>query len=542
MRGFMNKNRSVSTHAFAMIPKAEIPRASFRVQTAHKTTFDAGILIPFFCTEVLPGDSFNFRATTFARMSTPLFPVMDNAYMDMQYFYVPNRIIWDDWVKLQGEQDNPGDSTDYTVPVIQSASGGFANLSIYDYLGLPTEGQIQPAAIQTINALPLRAINKIWNEWYRDENLQDRLVENRGPGPDLYTDYNLFRRNKRHDYFTSCLPFLQKGPSIGLPLGSEAPVFGLGTKTAQVLSGNYTQVDGSTFGAPDQGFIASATGDQLAFARDSLTGFPRIYADLSQATAATINQLRQAFQIQRMLERDARGGTRYTEALRQRWGVSPPDARLQRPEFLGSGSCSININPIAQTSGTAGAGGYTDTPQGNLAAMGTATGSSGFTQSFTEHGWIIGFVSVRADLTYQQGQRKMWSRLTRADHYEPVFSHLGEQAVLNKEIYSIGGGVQDEAVFGYVPRWDEYRHQPSMITGLFRSTHPQTIDAWHWAQNFTALPTLNDAFIQEFPPFERTIAVGAVAAGQQFIFDSFVDIKMSRQMPMFSVPGMIDRF
>ncbi|UDN67515.1 major capsid protein [robinz microvirus RP_36] len=537
----MNKNRSVNTHAFAMIPKAEIPRASFRVQTAHKTTFDAGILIPFFCTEVLPGDSFNLKATTFARLSTPLFPVMDNAYMDMQYFYVPNRIIWDDWIRLQGEQDNPGDSTDYTVPQIVSPAGGFTALGIYDYLGLPTPGPLNPTGTISINALPLRAINKIWNEWYRDENLQDRLVEHRGPGPDPYTDYALQRRNKRHDYFTSCLPFLQKGPSIGLPLGSEAPVFGLGTKTAQVLSGSYTQVDGTTFGAPDQGFIASVTGDQLAFARDSLTGYPRIYADLSQATAATINQLRQAFQIQRMLERDARGGTRYTEALRQRWGVSPPDARLQRPEFLGSGSCSININPIAQTSGTAGTGGYTDTPQGNLAAMGTATGSSGFTQSFTEHGWIVGFVSVRADLTYQQGLRRMWSRLTRADHYEPVFSHLGEQAVLNKEIYT-QADPPDEDVFGYVPRWDEYRHQPSMITGLFRSTHPQTIDAWHWAQNFTGLPTLNSDFIQEHPPFERTIAVGAAAAGQQFIFDSFVDMKMSRQMPMFSVPGMIDRF
>jgi hypothetical protein len=265
-----------------------------------------------------------------------------------------------------------------------------------------------------------------------------------------------------------------------------------------------------------------------------------LYADLSDATAATINQLRQAFQIQKLLERDARGGTRYTEIIRSHFGVTSPDSRLQRPEYLGGGSTPININPIAQTSSTTVTA--SSTPLGTLAAMGTALASGhGFSSSFTEHGLIIGLVSVRADLTYQQGLHKMWSRQTRYDFYFPAFAHLGEQAILNKEIYATGTA-NDEGVFGYQERWAEYRHKPSQISGLFKSTTAGTLDAWHLAQNFVTAPTLNNTFIEERPPLERALAVGASAQGQEFIFDAFFDVKMARPLPMYSVPGLIDHF
>jgi hypothetical protein len=484
----------------------------------------------------------------FGRLATPIFPVMDNLHLDSFFFFVPNRLVWTNWVKFMGEQDNPADSISYTIPQQVSPTGGYAIGSLQDYLGLPTVGQVGAGNTVSHSALPTRAYNLIYNQWFRDENLQNSRIVDKGDGPDAAaaTNYAILRRGKRHDYFTGSLPWPQKGGTpVSLPLGTSAPVIGNGSVpnfTGASFSNQnlYSKPDTTSGGSSINNAVfgsgaSSGTEGSIKFGSES-----GLYADLSLATAATINQLRQSFQIQKLLERDARGGTRYTEILRSHFGVTSPDARLQRPEYLGGGSTPINISPIAQTSGTGVTG--SATPQGNLAAMGTYMAKGhGFTQSFVEHGYVIGVVSVRADLTYQQGLRRHWSRSTRYDYYFPVFAMLGEQAILNKEIY-VTGGSTDSQVFGYQERWAEYRYNPSEITGLFRSTAAGTIDPWHYAQKFTALPTLNSTFIQDTPPLARNLAVGASANGQQLLLDAFFNITAARPLPMYSVPGLIDHF
>lgn len=518
-----------------MVPRTDIPRASFQIQHALKTTFDGGDLIPIYVDEILPGDSMSLHVTSFCRLATPITPVMDNLHLDTFFFFVPCRLLWDNWQKFQGEQDNPGDSIDYVIPQMVSPAGGYTALSLQDYMGLPTAGQITGANTISHNSLPLRAYNLIYNQWFRDENLQNSAVVNKGNGPDTYTDYTIRKRGKRYDYFTSCLPWPQKGSSVQLPLGTRAYIHAETPNVTDIGIYDDGQAAYKRIARADPSnylFTTSAAGSQGG----------RLYADLTTATAATINELRQSFAVQKILEKDARGGTRYTEILRQHFGVTSPDARLQRPEYLGGGQTLIQINPIAQTgpTGTTGA----STPQGNLAAMGTGLlQGNGFNQAFVEHGYVIGLASVRADLTYQQGIRKLWNRSTRYDFYLPSLAHIGEQAVLNKEIYAQGTSA-DDLVFGYQERWSELRYHPSQVTGLFRSTTTGTLDIWHYAQKFNTLPTLNDTFIQD--PAEavisRTTAVSAQANGTQFLCDMFFNCRAARPLPKYSVPGQIDRF
>ncbi len=534
--------RSVMKHNFSQVPSVSIPRSSFNRSHGYKTTFDAGYLVPVFVDEVLPGDTFNLSTSAFARLATPKFPFMDNMFLDIHYFFVPLRLIHENATKIFGEKLEEGDSTDYLVPTMTSpAIDGYEIGSLSDYFGIPT-------GIPDLehSAYFHRAYNLIWNEYYRDENLQERVPDNKGDGPDDPADYKLLRRGKRHDYFTSALPWPQKGPSINLPLAGTAPVISTGetplfrNANPSVPEANQNQPltatgkTGTPYNTPNLyahyvGNTGSSLTGNLYFGDE--TG---LAADLSATVAATVNNLREAFQIQRIFEKDARGGTRYTEIIQAHFGVISPDARLQRPEYLGGGSTPINVNPVPQTSST-----DSDSPQGNLAAYATAfMNGKGFTKSFTEHGVIIGLISARADLTYQNGLDRMFSRQTRFDFYWPSLAHLGEQEILNKEIYA-QGTEEDDEVFGYQERYAEYRYKPSKITGLYRSDAAQSLDSWHLSQDFESLPALNSEFIEENPPVDRVIAV---PSQPHFLLDMYFNLNCVRPMPVYSVPGLIDHF
>ena len=534
--------KSVMKHQFSQVPKAQIQRSKFNRSHGLKTTFDGGYLVPIFVDEVLPGDTFNLSMTGFARMATPIFPIMDNLFMETFFFFVPNRLVWDNWQRFCGEQDNPTDSTDYAIPSLSNGNGLYVG-SLADYMGLPIPNDpVDPAALVDFSLLPFRCYNLIYNEWFRDQNLQDQVLEDKGddysPIVDFVNDYQLLRRGKRHDYFTSCLPFPQKGENVTIGLTGDVPVSGIGVlpPSGPTVAG-VQESDGTTGSYVNAWELNDAV--QRAFIEENPdnAGFPNIFASLSEASAISINDLREAFQIQRLLERDARGGTRYIELIKSHFGVTSPDARLQRPEYLGGGSTPITISPIASTFPTVEATG--NIPQANLAAVGTASmRGHGFSKSFTEHGHIIGLINVRADLTYQQGLNRMWSRRTRYDYYWPALAHLGEQAVLSKEIYC-DASPDDELVFGYQERYAEYRYKPSMITGVFRSVSAQSLDAWHLSQEFANRPQLNEEFIVDEPPIDRVVAV---PSEPDFIFDGYFKLNCARPMPLYGVPGLIDHF
>lgn len=515
-----------SQHSFAKAPSQRIPRAMFNRSHGVKTTFDAGKLVPMFLEEVLPGDTFNVRTSGFARLATPIHPIMDNMFMDTFYFFVPNRLVWDNWQKFTGERIDPGDPIDFQVP--RNINATINEGSLGDYLGLPL-GDINAG----INVLPIRAIGLIWNEWFRDQNHQDSLTIAKDDtnstgvffnGQSWLAANSLPPRGKRHDYFTTCLTSPQKGDAVSMPLGTSAPIHLPDTIDN---SGDYFSVY-SDFEA-DYKYIRSDLSNATMSVGDG-TEATAMYANLADATAATINDLRLSFATQQFLERDARGGTRYAEILRSHFGVVSPDGRLQRPEYLGGGSTPINITPVAQTSST-----DATTPKGDLAAFGTsAFNGHGFSKSFVEHGYVIGFVNVRADLTYQQGMNRMWSRLNRFDFYWPEFANLGEQPVYNKEIFTDGTSADDD-VFGYNERWAEYRYKPSLVTGAFRSNAAAPLDAWHLAQDFSTRPALNDTFIVDNPPIDRVVAV---PSEPHFKCDLYHDFKAVRPLPLYSVPGL----
>ena len=528
-------------HDFAKVPAVHTPRSNFDRSFAAKDTMNFDRLVPFFCEEVLPGDSMNLNVDLFARLSTQIKPLMDNLYMDFHFFFVPNRLVWENWEKFNGAQDNPGDSTDFLVPQVESGVGTpFGVDSIADHFG------INPFVNNAkVNALPFRMYNLIVNEWYRNQNLVNSLPVQMGDGPDAVAQYNLFIPSKRPDYFVSCLPSPQKGPASILSLGTSAPVIGtvaLNTTSTNAMllkaasgggvadGGNMTNAGGGVI----QQFSGGATRPSVIDpnGRLSVTGT----ADLTAATAVTINALRQAIMVQSLRELDNRGGTRYVEILKAHFNVVSPDFRLQRPEFLGMGTININQHVIAQNSES------NETPQANLAAYSTASASGshiGFTKSFVEHGWVIGLCRARGEVTYQQGLNKMWSRRTRFDYFWPKLQELGEQAVLTKEIYYTGVDATDNTVFGYNERYGDYRFRPSEIRGKFRSQDPQSLDVWHVAQEFGAAPVLNQIFINLDTPIERNLVV---TDEPHLLVDYWFNLKHARPMVAYPVPASLGQF
>lgn len=521
--------RSVMEHTFSEVPRADIPRSTFNRSHGLKTTFDADYLVPILVDDVIPGDTYNVKVTHFARLGSPLIhPLMDNLYLETFFFFVPYRLVWDNWEKFMGAQDDPADSIDFTIPKVSpvtthdaTTGAGLGFNGLYDYFGLPYRSSVD---LSDFSALPFRAYNLIWNEWFRDQNLQDSVNVPTDNGPDAAgTDFALLERGKRHDYFTSCLPWPQKGDAVELPLIGNAPIKADGTNLDAVgilnTADTLAQIDVPTTVALIG--VANASAEPL-------------FADLSAVTAATINDLRLAFQTQRLLERDARSGTRYTETILAHFGVTVPDFRLQRPEFLGGGSSQVLVNEVPNTSQTA------TEQQAELAAYGVSSGSSGFTKSFVEHGVIIGLANVRADITYSQGAERYWFKDTRYDFYYPVLSQIGEQAVLNNEIF-YQNTPADDNVFGYQERYAEYRYKPSRVTGLFRPDHATSLASWHLSEDFATAPALGASFIESSTRFPLDRAI-SVPDEPQIIADFFMDMKCARPMPLYGVPGNLDHF
>lgn len=544
MQNLNGRLPSVDPSHFAMVPRSDVPRSVFLTEHTHKTTFDMGYLVPIHIEEVLPGGVYQGDLTVFARVNNLLFPLMDNARVSTFFFFVPNRIVWPNFQKFMGAQDNPSDSISYTIPQCVSPANGFLVGGIFDYFGLPTVGQVGGGNTVSVNSLPLRGYNAIVNQWFKDEDLDVTWgAASYGDGPDANSNFGLFRRRKRHDYFTSARPWpLKGGIDLTLPLGGQATVK---TNSTNLFTGAQSPLNVLTAGsgaAIGSAITLGINSSSQAYVGGSTPGavvntiYPsNLYADLSTATGATINSMRLAVASQQFLEKDARGGTRYTELLQNHFGVHPEDARLQRPEYIGGGVSEIRTQAIPQTSATGLTGG--STPVGSLSAQAISSGQHAFSYHATEHGYIIGLICVDADITYQQGLHRMWTRQTRFDFYWPTFANLGEQAIRNDEIYCTGTAT-DTQTFGYQERWAEYRYYPSRISGLFRSTSAGNIDEWHLAQQFSSLPTLNTTFIQSTPPASRILAAGSAANGMQILFDSFWRVKRTLPLPTYSVPGL----